>query len=107
MIYYVSIKFFSLFEGTEAGNVERKSTRQWAADTNYDPEKLFSKLFGDDIRYLLSMENLWKKRRPPTPLTWDNLPGKDAPAAQHSGLPDQRVWSVHECAQVIVFLFYS
>lgn len=46
------------------------------------------------------MENLWKKRRPPTPLTWDNLPGKDDPPAQHSGLPDQRVWSVHECAQV-------
>ncbi|XP_034831088.1 SUMO-activating enzyme subunit 2 [Maniola hyperantus] len=87
-------------EGTEAGNVERKSTRAWASDTNYDPEKLFSKLFGDDIRYLLSMENLWKKRRPPTPLTWDNLPGKDSPTAQHTGLPDQRVWSVHECAQV-------
>ncbi|KOB68251.1 SUMO-activating enzyme subunit 2, partial [Operophtera brumata] len=30
--------------------------------------KLFSKLFGDDIRYLLSMENLWRVRRPPTPL---------------------------------------
>ncbi|KAI8426546.1 hypothetical protein MSG28_005343 [Choristoneura fumiferana] len=87
-------------EGTSAGNVERKSTRTWAAETNYDPEKLFSKLFGDDIRYLLSMENLWKKRRPPTPLAWDALPGKDEAVAQHSGLPDQRVWSVHECAQV-------
>ncbi|CAH2257408.1 SUMO-activating enzyme subunit 2 [Pararge aegeria] len=87
-------------EGTEAGNVERKSTRAWASETNYDPEKLFSKLFGDDIRYLLSMENLWKKRRPPTPLTWNNLPGKGNPTAQHSGLPDQRVWSMHECAQV-------
>ncbi|XP_011568472.2 SUMO-activating enzyme subunit 2 [Plutella xylostella] len=87
-------------EGTSAGNVERKSTRTWAAETNYDAEKLFTKLFGDDIRYLLSMENLWKKRRPPTPLVWTNLPGKDDPPAQHSGLPDQRVWSVHECAQV-------
>ncbi|KAJ2944131.1 hypothetical protein O0L34_g18100 [Tuta absoluta] len=87
-------------DGTAAGNVERRSTRAWAAETNYDPEKLFSKLFGDDIRYLLSMENLWKKRRPPTPLQWDNLPGKDAPATPHTGLPDQRVWSIHECAQV-------
>ncbi|VVC93684.1 SUMO-activating enzyme subunit 2 [Leptidea sinapis] len=85
---------------TDAGNVERKSTRMWAAETDYDPQKLFSKLFGDDIRYLLSMENLWKKRRPPTPLTWDNLPGKDDTPTQHSGLPDQRVWSVYECAQV-------
>lgn len=86
-------------EGTAAGNVQRRSTRAWAADTDYDPEKLFSKLFGDDIRYLLSMENLWKKRRPPVPLSWASLPGQAAPA-QHSGLPDQRVWSVHECAQV-------
>ncbi|CAF4865150.1 unnamed protein product [Pieris macdunnoughi] len=85
---------------SETGNVERKSTRMWAADTNYDPEKLFSKLFGDDIRYLLSMENLWKKRRPPTPLVWDNLPGKDDSPAKHSGLPDQRVWSVSECAKI-------
>lgn len=93
-------------EGTEAGNVERKSTRAWASDTDYDPEKLFSKLFGDDIRYLLSMENLWKKRRPPTPLSWDNLPGKDNPPTQHTGLPDQRVWTVYECAQVIDFSIY-
>ncbi|CAH4028868.1 SUMO-activating enzyme subunit 2 [Pieris brassicae] len=85
---------------SETGNVDRKSTRMWAAETNYDPEKLFSKLFGDDIRYLLSMENLWKKRRPPTPLVWDNLPGKDDSPAKHSGLPDQRVWSVSECAQI-------
>ncbi|XP_075978519.1 ubiquitin-like activating enzyme 2 [Anticarsia gemmatalis] len=87
-------------EGNTAGNVERKSTRAWAAETNYDAEKLFGKLFGDDISYLLSMENLWKKRRPPTPLVWNNLPGKDDAPAQHSGLPDQRVWSVYECAQV-------
>lgn len=85
---------------TAEGNVERRSTRAWAAATSYDPEKLFSKLFGDDIRYLLSMENLWKKRRAPTPLQWNNLPGKDEPTKQSSGLPDQRIWTVAECAQV-------
>ena len=31
-------------------------------------------MFRDDIQYLLSMEALWKKRRPPTPLDWNNLP---------------------------------
>jgi len=50
------------------------STRQWAQNNGYDPQKLFQKLFHDDIKYLLSMENLWKKRRPPTPLDWNNLP---------------------------------
>lgn len=59
---------------TANGNVERKSTRIWAQDCNYDPEKLFHKLFRDDIKYLLSMDKLWTKRRPPTPLDWNRLP---------------------------------
>lgn len=54
--------------------IARVSTRQWAEDCGYDPQKLFQKLFHDDINYLLSMHNLWKKRRPPTPLDWNNLP---------------------------------
>lgn len=35
---------------------------------------LIFQLFGDDIKYLLSMDKLWTKRRPPTPLDWDALP---------------------------------
>jgi hypothetical protein len=58
----------------EKGNVERVSTRNWAQSCKYEPEKLFHKLFHDDIKYLLSMDNLWKKRRPPTPLLLGNLP---------------------------------
>ena len=54
--------------------MERVSTRSWAQSCEYEPEKLFQKLFHDDIKYLLSMDNLWKKRRPPTPLLWGNLP---------------------------------
>ena len=30
-------------------------------------------MFRDDIKYLLSMESLWKKRRPPEPLDWFHL----------------------------------
>ena len=56
------------------GNVERVSTRGWAAQNDYEPRKLFRKLFHDDIRYLLTMDKLWQKRRPPTPLDWDTLP---------------------------------
>ena len=61
-------------EATEEGNVKRVSTRSWALSCSYVPEKLFTKLFCDDIKYLLSMDNLWKKRKPPTPLEWNNLP---------------------------------
>lgn len=28
------------------------------------------KLFKDDIRYLLTMDKLWRKRKPPVPLDW-------------------------------------
>jgi len=49
---------------------ERKSTRVWAKECKYDPGKIFNKLFFSDIQYLLSMDNLWKKREPPCPVEW-------------------------------------
>lgn len=61
-------------KANEKGNIDRVSTRDWAQTCNFDPEKLFTKFFHDDIKYLLSMDNLWKKRRPPVPLEWGNLP---------------------------------
>ena len=58
------------------GNVVRVSTRRWAEMQGYNPKKLFTKLFKEDIEYLLSMKDLWEKRGrlPPNPLLWDNLP---------------------------------
>ncbi|XP_050461616.1 SUMO-activating enzyme subunit 2 isoform X1 [Cataglyphis hispanica] len=61
-------------EHNDKGNIDRISTRVWAQSCDYDPEKLFTKLFHDDIKYLLSMDNLWKKRRSPTALNWRELP---------------------------------
>ena len=111
-------------DANEKGNVERVSTRTWAQSTNYDPEKIFTKLFHDDIKYLLSMDNLWKKRRPPVPLEWNNLSeggikmnsstkdnlsflfiiivkipennGKD----NEGGLRDQQQWSLSKCGAI-------
>ncbi|XP_023326854.1 SUMO-activating enzyme subunit 2 [Eurytemora carolleeae] len=80
-------------EGTEGGNVARKSTKQWAQDCDYSTQKLFQKLFNDDIKYLLSMDKLWAKRRPPTPLDWDCLPDtteKNGSAENSSNLVDQK-----------------
>ncbi len=53
------------------------STRQWARDCGYDAARLFTKFFGDDVRYLLSMEKLWAERRPPEPMEWAALTDKD------------------------------
>ena len=60
-------------DADSAGNVTRISTRAWAKQSDYDPIKLFTKFFSDDIKYLLSMDKLWQKRTPPTPLSWDAM----------------------------------
>ena len=84
---------------------ERKlSTRQWAESIAYDPEQLFTKLFYEDIVYLLRMDKLWLKRSPPTPLRLDHLPelGGAVRVKDEEGLQDQRLWSVQECVQVFM-----
>ncbi|CAG9824919.1 unnamed protein product [Phaedon cochleariae] len=88
---------------TDSGNVKRTSTRQWAQDIKYEPAQLFNKFFKNDIEYLLTMENLWKTRKPPGPLSWEE-------AASHAGdtnedsndvrVTDMQVWSVSKCAKV-------
>lgn len=89
---------------TAEGNVERTSTRKWAQNTDYNPEKIFNKLFHDDIEYLLSMANLWKSRTPPIPIKYADC-ADDAAAAvggDHSAQSrDQKIWTLDECAQVL------
>lgn len=90
-------------ESNEKGNVDRISTKVWAQSCNYDSEKLFTKLFHDDIKYLLSMDNLWKKRRPPTPLSWKELPDGVPGCSKEvnePGLKDQQRWSISKCGAV-------
>ncbi len=87
-------------EETNDGNVARVSTRQWVMDHGYDPKMIFTKLFKDDIDYLLSMDKLWTKRRPPTPLDWDNLP-TDCKKADAGAIHDQIPWSIRECAEIL------
>ncbi|XP_046818916.1 SUMO-activating enzyme subunit 2 isoform X2 [Vespa crabro] len=90
-------------ESNSKGNVDRVSTRSWAQSCDYDSKKLFTKFFHDDIKYLLSMENLWKKRRPPTPLDWSNLPDAvpgSSKEMSEPGLKDQQRWSIAKCGTV-------
>uniref|UniRef100_A0A6B2ELP5 SUMO-activating enzyme subunit n=1 Tax=Phlebotomus kandelakii TaxID=1109342 RepID=A0A6B2ELP5_9DIPT len=85
-------------KSNDVGNVERQSTRSWAQSIDYDSEKLFNKLFHDDIKYLLSMANLWKKRQPPEPLKFSST---DAQNGDYEGMArDQKVWSLEKSCQV-------
>lgn len=78
------------------GDIKRVSTKEWARSTGYDAVKLFNKLFKDDIMYLLTMDKLWKKRKAPTPLDWEQLGGTGCPQEDSpgSGLKDQQVLGV-------------
>ncbi|XP_019638245.1 PREDICTED: SUMO-activating enzyme subunit 2-like [Branchiostoma belcheri] len=89
-------------ENAIGGGIQRTSTRAWAVSTGYDAAKLFHKLFHDDVKYLLSMEKLWQKRRPPTPLDWNNLPEENgtAEADSNARIQDQQLWSIRRCAAV-------
>jgi len=88
-------------EANNAGNVERKSTRTWASECGYDSQKLFQKFFNDDIKYLLSMDKLWSKRKRPTPLDWDCLPDSEMEKDDGGLIKDQKVWTVAQCSQVL------
>ena len=76
--------------------IQRKSTREWARECNYDPPLIFNKLFNSDIIYLLSMDKLWEKRKPPVPLSWEKT---EASADTSDVVPGfQTILSVQENA---------
>ena len=79
--------------------LQRKSTREWARESNYDPCAIFDKLFNTDIKYLLSMDKLWEKRKAPVPLSWDST-GATSCASVLQTSTFQQVLSVEENARL-------
>uniref|UniRef100_A0A4W6EEB9 SUMO-activating enzyme subunit 2 n=1 Tax=Lates calcarifer TaxID=8187 RepID=A0A4W6EEB9_LATCA len=75
------------------GDIKRISTKEWARSTGYDPCQTLQQ---DDIMYLLTMDKLWKKRKAPTPLDWQQLENSMCPQEETpvSGLKDQQVLGV-------------
>jgi hypothetical protein len=57
---------------------------------------IFQKLFHDDIKYLLSMDKLWSKRRPPVPLDINNLPGPVNDVVEIGLIRDQQVLPLYK-----------
>ena len=76
--------------------LQRVSTQDWAKSIGYEPTKLIQKFFIEDIKYLLSMDKLWKERKAPIPLNIEDL-GECSFPADHNGLPDQKIWTIKEC----------
>ncbi|KAF8773718.1 SUMO-activating enzyme subunit 2 like protein [Argiope bruennichi] len=89
-------------QANEAGNVQRISTREWAKSSDYDPRKLFEKLFSEDIKYLHSMTDLWKKRCRPMILDWNDLPDAvpGSSKQEEPRIKDQMLWNIKQCADI-------
>lgn len=49
-------------EETEEDGIQKLSARDWAKLNNYDTQKLFKKIFYDDVDYLLNMPDLYASK---------------------------------------------
>ncbi|KAG0380486.1 E1 ubiquitin-activating protein uba2 [Mortierella sp. AD032] len=79
-----------------------------SADTECFANRVFDKVFHADIQRLRSMEDMWKSRKPPTPLRYDDIMNTtddlqkalDAATLESGALKDQRVWTLRETVEV-------
>ena len=98
---------------TTNGHHHRVSTRDWIQQemSQFDPNRIFNKLFFDDINYLTTMKNLWEKRRQPTPIEYEkasqlkesnqNGQNEDGQSTRPK-LKDQRIQSISEYVQMFI-----
>lgn len=79
-----------------------------SAGTEGFAQRVFDKVFYTDIERLRSMEDMWKNRKPPTPLKYDVIMSStedlqkamDAATLESQNLKDQRVWTLRETVEV-------
>ncbi|KAJ2963455.1 hypothetical protein NQZ79_g1581 [Umbelopsis isabellina] len=69
-----------------------------AIGTDSYTKKVFDKTFTRDIERLLTMDEMWKNRSPPSPLFFDELEQSMASADSNGaeGLKDQHIWSIRD-----------
>jgi ubiquitin-like 1-activating enzyme E1 B len=85
-----------------------KQIREAIGTPDYS-QKVFKKVFTDDINSLLRMEDMWQNRKPPVPLVYENIENLVTEGNSQlnyiensNTLKDQRVWSLAE--NFVVFL---
>ncbi|CAD0029687.1 unnamed protein product [Aureobasidium pullulans] len=60
------------------------------------PQKVFDKVFTQDIKRLLGMEDMWKMRKPPTALDFETVNAEAANVDGQTLADDQKDWSLAE-----------
>lgn len=63
-------------------------------------QKVFDKVFNEDIERLRRMEDMWKQRKPPEPMSYDQASKEAATTDSQVSRVDQRVWTTSETYQV-------
>ncbi|CAG8664916.1 2864_t:CDS:2 [Racocetra fulgida] len=71
------------------------------------PKIVFQKIFNDDINRLLTMEDMWKTRKPPVPLVYEeieklkNTESQSVQITNNNTLRDQRLWTTNPDASLV------
>ncbi|KAK6495467.1 E1 ubiquitin-activating protein uba2 [Arthrobotrys musiformis] len=73
---------------------ELKRVREMLGQSEF-AENVFEKVFNKDIARLSEMKDMWKTRKPPTPLSFKSL-FSDAQDGLSSSASDQKVWTLEE-----------
>lgn len=71
-------KDVSMSEYSADTNKDKVTTRDFAEKCDWDAEKLFTKFYTTDVKTLLVMDSLWKKRAKPTVLNWEDISSKSS-----------------------------
>lgn len=72
-----------------------KKIRQAMGSEDF-PRLIFEKVFSEDIKRLRSMEDMWKMRKPPEPLEYDELAQEALGAGPNIAQQDQMTWTIAE-----------
>ncbi|KAJ4380591.1 E1 ubiquitin-activating protein uba2 [Didymella sp. IMI 355093] len=83
----------------EATKLKRVRERMGSQDF---PRAVFEMVFEDDIKRLLSMEDMWKGKRAPVALSFDQLSDEAKIPAATVLQDDQRIWSIEENFAIFV-----
>ena len=59
-------------------------------------KNVFEKVYESDVNRLRSMEDMWKTRKPPTALAFDEISKDAQPLDASISAQDQKVWSLPE-----------
>lgn len=59
-------------------------------------QKVFNKVFKEDIERLRGMEDMWKTRKAPEPLNFDDLQQQSSSVETTISSNDQKVWTLPE-----------